>query len=79
MMSYVVCMMIILTVPKVAHKTSGEPAFGFYAPRLWNTLPSYIRYASYVVMHLVNVEHFYLFLLSFYFLFFFAFLLDLLF
>ena len=36
----------ILTVPKVAHKTSGETAFSYYAPRLWNTLPSYLRHAS---------------------------------
>lgn len=25
---------------------SGETAFSYYAPRLWNSLPSCIRYAS---------------------------------
>ncbi len=63
----------ILTVPKVAHKTSGETGFSYYAPRLWDTLPSYIRYAgsvdifknqlkTYLFRHLVNLVH----LISFY-------------
>ena len=36
----------LLIVPKVLHKQSGEAAFIHYAPKLWNTLPLYIRQAS---------------------------------
>jgi len=36
----------LLTVPKVLHKTSGEAAFSYYAPKLWNTLPRHIKDAG---------------------------------
>jgi hypothetical protein len=36
----------LLIVPKVLHKQSGEAAFIHYAPKLWNTLPLYIKQAS---------------------------------
>ncbi|XP_071398588.1 deoxynucleoside triphosphate triphosphohydrolase SAMHD1-like isoform X2 [Centroberyx affinis] len=37
---------LLLDVPYVSHKSTGESAFCVYAPKLWNTLPLDIRMAS---------------------------------
>ena len=35
-----------LVVPKVTHKKTGEAAFSFNGPELWNTLPLDLRIAD---------------------------------
>ena len=63
---------------------NGETGFIYYTSRLWNTLLSYIRYASTVdiwekqLKTDINIAHFHIFLLPFLLLSFLRFLLDLL-
>ena len=45
-----------LAIPKVLHKQSREAAFIHYAPKLWNTLPLYIKQASSVDIFKIDLK-----------------------